>query len=125
MNRTVRYVTILLLATINVATLHARPPMEMRQHYIVFGATEKYVATYIEFANDTLIRHTTLELSDGTIAGGTVRDSGGAFDSRPELSAAFWFNPFALGRTDQLLITNPQAVRPLQESLIATLAASE
>ena len=60
MNRTiVRYLT-LLFATINAATLHARPPMEMRQHYIVFGATEKYVATYIEFANDTLTRNTTL-----------------------------------------------------------------
>jgi hypothetical protein len=60
MNRILRYLATLLLATINVATLHARPPMEMRQHYIVFGATEKYVATHIEFANDTLTRNTTL-----------------------------------------------------------------
>jgi hypothetical protein len=61
------------------------------------------------------------QLPGGSIVGGTDREPGGAFDGRPELSAAFWLNPYAIGRAEHLLITNPSAARPLPDPLISTL----
>jgi hypothetical protein len=66
-----------------------------------------------------------IQLANGSIVGATVREPGGAFDGRAELSAAFWINPYAIGRLDHQLIPNPAAVRPLPEELIASLTSVE
>lgn len=62
-----------------------------------------------------------IQLPDGSFVEGIDHEGGGAFDGRPELSAAYWLDPYAVGRNDQLLITNPTATRPLPERLIETL----
>lgn len=62
-----------------------------------------------------------VQLPDGSITGGTCHERGGAFDGRSELSAAYWLNPYSIGRLDRMLIANPESVRQLPRALISSL----
>lgn len=62
-----------------------------------------------------------VERTDGRLVSALWRQAGGGFDRTPELSAALWLHPYRPGGSDRLLLTNPEATRPLPERLVLHL----
>lgn len=65
-----------------------------------------------------------VQLTDGRIVGGEVRESGGAFERRPELAAAMLVEPWgSYTKLPVHLFRNEASTRPLPESLLDGLGA--